>query len=298
MCTSFFNVPAKGIIVIFLTLVIYGLEAMQKPETKNPLVCSQLFNKYTTKASLNELCNVISLELLAYEMIVETLTYYQSGNLHKFDPNVGDTACQIRTDKVLELYQQKSELVGMVNAMITDATTIKEKLKKLHQTMQKTLQENNYNSVIAIKKELDQGWHSFLVDHNVKPMALSDDLKFLVMSHIITTYYSENSEHKVKVQKELAKRFGFNQKFIALACNETRKMLNSMTNNHITSVGLRVAQQVPHLQWIPAALGQTEELKPWKSHACYPSFVALMTHWWLKKVTILLRSKVVCNYEQ
>lgn len=262
------------------------------------MLCTQLFNKYTRNALKADLANVIKLELLSWQMAQEALHCFNEKpvQLEQFDPVVGDTACQIRTDKILKIYSEKDLLEKEISALLCAIPLALANLNALQEEYHQLALRDNATEIRSFFKSLEGGWDAFLSKHDVPCMALSEDMKFLVISYVISRYYSQKST-KVKIQDSFCERFKLSSRHIDRVFHEARKLLNSATNNHICFVGKSVASitQSERLQTLVNSLKQVEQLEGWKSHAAYSGFALLLTHWWVKNMPIVLTVKVLCS---
>lgn len=265
------------------------------------MLCTQLFNKYTRNAIKADLANAIKLEILSWQMAKEALHCFTGKpvQLEQFDPVVGDTACQIRTDKILKIYSDKDLLQEEINALLCAIPIALANLNTLQEEHHQLMLRDNAGKIRSFFKDLEGGWDAFLSRHDIPCMALSEDMKFLVISYLISRYYSQKNSTKVKTQDSFCERFKLSSRHIDRVFHEARKLLNSVTNDHICFIGESVAsiEQSERLQALINSLKQVEQVEGWKSHAAYSCFALLLKYWWIKKIPIVLTVKVLCSQQ-
>lgn len=199
----------------------------------------------------------------------------------------------IRTDKLLHLIPLSYDLREEMSALLHKSQFVSQaffQLQQFHSTIRDGKTLHRFIS------QFQQGWAHFISSNQIPELALSDDMRFLVLTHIISFYYSAHIKDKNRHQ-QVADRFGFNLGFITTILEISRKTLNSITNNHIKGIAHQLTQndESDDIKSLAMALEQVEENGPLKSHSTYIGFILLIKWWWLKKVPFILKSNIRCN---
>jgi hypothetical protein len=146
-----------------------------------PYDCSTK-NKINLEIGLNEYQLLLNLLEMA---IIE----YNNKNLHKFDPNAGENACQIRAVKIA-LFSQNN---------LVDFSRIENQLKKIKKNIEKLLLSKNIEYLMKSKIFLKD----LLIKENLIVNLTPNEL-YLLKSFILTlTKISQPSEKLFYIQKKI-----------------------------------------------------------------------------------------------
>jgi len=262
---------------------------------------TQLFNKYRGKAIKRELGNALKLELLSCHMMKEALSFWNGSapSLERFDPIVGDTACQIRADKVIALYND----AGLALQTAAWSKVVPEAIERILAVQELCGQieaRDNSDEKRALLAQMTCGWDSFLLNHGVQPHIVSEELQFLILSYVITRYCSEFKSGSIQMQGNLDVRFGLSFNFILDLCNEARKKLNAMTNQHLHALAKELEARWPseYVDILVRTLEHVEHGHGFATHGAYSSFALLLLQWWTKKMPIKFDCKILCHDTQ
>lgn len=261
------------------------------------MLCNQLFSKYPNQISKNELLNAFNLEIFSYHIVQKAIEeFYFLENLKNFDPIVGDSSCQIRSDKVLEIYLKKKHNDSSIFEIYELISSSVNTLQDLKKSYLEILNKNSPKEIRLFLKKLESGGRQFLVSHNMPRLELSEELIFLTLSYLVTNYYSQIEVGKVQLNKSIGDKFSLSQKYMSNICDEARRKLNLITINHLIILGQYLSENntSKEIQYFNNALIQIEVFGPWKSHSAYIGFNLLLKKWLFSKIPILLTTQIIC----
>ncbi|NGX63829.1 MAG: hypothetical protein KR126chlam6_01245 [Candidatus Anoxychlamydiales bacterium] len=131
--------------------------------------------------------------LKEYQMLLNmfqiAISEYNRGNLQRFDPIVGENACQIRAVKIVSMFSNN----------LVDFTYLEKKALEAQKTIEQLLLPKNITTLIQSKMSLKE-----LLNKENLQIFLTDDELYLLKSFILTeSKISQPSEVMFYIQKNL-----------------------------------------------------------------------------------------------
>lgn len=314
--SSFRRLPNlwKRFLLLFFVLLAQNLALAQTSWEGHTFLVTQLFGKYPSDVVSKDLPNLIAQEELTTKEVIDALEQFQSCQLHKFDPVGGDTNCQVRTHKTLEL-DQNSELKTQEIPRVL--AQLRENLHKIAEAKAevKLVTSLDFKDTKEKKRRLEElkNGRTTFGRYGVEPVEMSESVRYLALSYFVSKYHSELPtilERRKKLM-DLKNYKDISAKTLLGMVQDARTYLVHLTNKHLGEVGERVYQRSMNSEGhdchrslsdnlLVDISNQHEILKevvsfgPFKSRSTYAGIKLLLADLWHRNIPIMLKIVIFC----
>jgi len=193
-----------------------------------------LFDKYNPKATIKDLPidHLIALQAFSCAITKEALLAFAQGDLEKFYPEVGDQACQIRTDMITDFNARPLPIQNMLPYI----TITEQKIKNC------TSKFRNHQNRLLLKKS-NPTIECFLENEGID-LHFSNEAKIITLCYFLTKYKVANWSFDYK---KANKESGLTRNFIADLRHHAQEYLQRITIAYIQQKAQKLCTQTPVL---------------------------------------------------
>jgi hypothetical protein len=274
---------------------------------------SQLIGKFSNNFSFSALNDGVNNELVIIKMMKEAMKDFLGGNFSNFDATAGDTCCQTRAHKLLEIIKKTNdiEFQKLIKDFLTELESNETILIKINEETFKLIasKEIKFPNLKNLQAQfqnnsLGKSLGVFLSFYGLNYSKIPDDFKYIILNHMVTQYHSETFDYLELKRKLLAlKFFPLTKKILEQIILTAREKLSEDTNNHMINFSHQLRDSTlvtfhPNLNRLSNMFQLIEDqgvYPPFKSRSCYASFYIILSDWWLKKQPFMSKIAALCD---